>query len=87
MPCICEFDGIQIYMYVPDHNPPHFHARVRGIEAQITIDDVKVLMNLINHGLDATDFAAFQTQLGKHLPATEREDNLPDTPSPLATQS
>ena len=43
MPCICEFDGIQIYMYVPDHNPPHFHVRVRGLEAQITIDDASIL--------------------------------------------
>lgn len=43
MPCICEFDGIQIYMYVPDHNPPHFHVRVRGLEAQITIEDASIL--------------------------------------------
>jgi Domain of unknown function (DUF4160) len=43
MPCICEFDGIQIYMYVPDHNPPHFHARARGLEAQITIAAAEIL--------------------------------------------
>ncbi len=43
MPCICEFDGIQIYMYVPDHNPPHFHVRVHGLEAQITITDPDIL--------------------------------------------
>ncbi len=43
MPCICEFDGIQIYMYVPDHNPPHFHVRVRGLEAQIAIATAEVL--------------------------------------------
>ena len=51
MPCICEFDGIQIYMYVPDHNPPHFHARARGREAQIAIADASIL-----HGaLEQTD--------------------------------
>jgi hypothetical protein len=43
VPCICEFDGIQIYMYVPDHNPPHFHVRVRGLEAQIAIATVEIL--------------------------------------------
>ena len=43
MPCICEFDGIQIYMYVPDHNPPHFHVRVRGLEAQIAIATAEIL--------------------------------------------
>lgn len=43
MPCICEFDGVQIYMYVPDHNPPHFHARARGQEAQIAITSAAIL--------------------------------------------
>ena len=33
MPCICEFDGIQIYMYDNDHQPPHFHVYVRGEQA------------------------------------------------------
>ncbi len=48
MPCICEFDGIQIYMYVPDHNPPHFHARVSGREAQITIANPEILRGDLN---------------------------------------
>ena len=43
MPCICEFDGIQIYMYVPDHNPPHFHVRTGGQEAQVVIATLAVL--------------------------------------------
>ena len=30
-------------MYVPDHNPPHFHARVSGLEAQITIANPDIL--------------------------------------------
>ena len=30
-------------MYVPDHNPPHFHVRVRGLEAQIAIATAEVL--------------------------------------------
>ncbi|MEZ4869354.1 MAG: DUF4160 domain-containing protein [Caldilineaceae bacterium] len=48
MPCICEFDGIQIYMYVPDHNPPHFHVRVGGIEAQIDIANAEILRGTLN---------------------------------------
>lgn len=43
MPCICEFDGIQIYMYVPDHNPPHFHVRARDQEAQIDLRTFEIL--------------------------------------------
>ena len=27
MPEICHFYGIVITMYLPDHNPPHFHVR------------------------------------------------------------
>ena len=48
MPCICEFDGIQIYMYVPDHNPPHFHVRARGVQAQIDMITFEVLRGELN---------------------------------------
>ena len=30
-------------MYVPDHNPPHFHVRVRGEEAQIDMRTYEIL--------------------------------------------
>lgn len=42
MPCICEFDGIQIYMYDDDHQPPHFHVRARGQQAIIDIQTFDV---------------------------------------------
>lgn len=48
MPCICEFDGIQIYMYVPDHNPPHFHVRARGQEAQVDLASSEILRGALN---------------------------------------
>ena len=34
MPRICEFYGIVIYMYRPDHPPAHFHARYGEYEAR-----------------------------------------------------
>lgn len=37
MPTISEFYGILIRMYYLDHAPPHFHARVGGREAQVSI--------------------------------------------------
>lgn len=43
VPRIAEFDGIVIAMYFRDHNPPHFHARYQGSEAQITINPVELL--------------------------------------------
>ncbi|MBS7363440.1 MAG: DUF4160 domain-containing protein [Paludibacteraceae bacterium] len=39
MPEICCFYGISIYMYMDDHNPPHFHVKYQEYEAIVTIED------------------------------------------------
>jgi hypothetical protein len=39
MPEISSFYGIVIYMYMSEHNPPHFHVKYQGYEAIITIQD------------------------------------------------
>lgn len=39
MPEISQFYGIIIYMYVSEHNPPHFHVWYGDYKAIITIDD------------------------------------------------
>ena len=39
MPEISSFYGIAIYMYMSEHNPPHFHVKYQGYEAIITIKD------------------------------------------------
>lgn len=38
MPAISMFYGIIIYMYVDDHNPPHFHARYQDYEALFDLE-------------------------------------------------
>ena len=43
MPRISAFYGIVIYMYRPDHPPPHFHAQYGEHIAQITLDTLDVL--------------------------------------------
>jgi hypothetical protein len=43
VPRLSEFYGIVIYMYWRDHNPPHFHAMYGGEEAQVAIDDFRIL--------------------------------------------
>lgn len=43
MPRISAFYGIIIYMYRPDHPPPHFHARYGENVAQIRLDTSEVL--------------------------------------------
>lgn len=42
MPRLSEFDGIVIFMYFADHNPPHFHAIYGEHEALIAIGDGSV---------------------------------------------
>ena len=39
MPEISSFYGIVIYMYMSEHNPPHFHVKYQDYEAIITIKD------------------------------------------------
>ncbi len=39
MPEISSFYGIAIYMYLSEHNPPHFHVKYQGYEAIITIKE------------------------------------------------
>ena len=40
MACIKIIDGIKIYIYARDHNPPHFHAIVVEYEELIVIADL-----------------------------------------------
>ena len=39
MPEISKFYGILIYMYVDDHNPPHFHVWYNNYKAIVFIKD------------------------------------------------
>jgi hypothetical protein len=42
VPRICEFNGIEIYMYHDDHPWPHFHVRYAEFEASVRIDTLKL---------------------------------------------
>ena len=46
IPEISRFYGIIIYMYINDHNPPHFHVWYNEYEAVITIDEGIVIGSL-----------------------------------------
>lgn len=46
MPNISFFYGIVIYMYASEHNPPHFHAKYQGSDAEIDFDG-----NILNGSL------------------------------------
>ncbi|MCQ2243388.1 MAG: DUF4160 domain-containing protein [Bacteroidaceae bacterium] len=60
MPQISEFYGISIYMYINDHQPPHFHVKYNDYEAFVNIDNGVVkgelprrVINLVFEWLDA----------------------------------
>ena len=42
MPEICRFDGISIYVYWSDHNPPHFHAEYAEFRLEVDIRSISV---------------------------------------------
>ena len=37
MPEISRFYGIIIYMYIDDHNPPHFHVEYAGFKCLVDV--------------------------------------------------
>ena len=39
---ICEFNGVEIYMYHDDHPWPHFHVLYAEFEASVRIDTMVV---------------------------------------------
>jgi hypothetical protein len=43
VPRLCAFYGIVIWMYRPDHPPPHFHAQYGEHVAQIELATLRVL--------------------------------------------
>ncbi|MGH2860860.1 MAG: DUF4160 domain-containing protein [Solirubrobacteraceae bacterium] len=43
MPRLSVFYGIVIYMYRPDHPPPHFHAQYGEHIAQIQLGSLEIL--------------------------------------------
>ena len=49
MPRISYFYGIAIWMYRPDHAPPHFHAQYGEHWAQISIANQEVLNGSLPH--------------------------------------
>ena len=42
MPEICRFDGICVYVYFSDHNPPHFHAEYAEFRLKVNIRNISV---------------------------------------------
>ena len=47
MPQISSFYGIVIWMYLEDHNPPHFHATYGEFEILICIRDLSIYAGYI----------------------------------------
>jgi hypothetical protein len=50
LPRISSFEGISIYMYFRDHNPPHFHAIYGKHQAQVRIPEWTILAGTLPAG-------------------------------------
>lgn len=42
MPELCRFDGIRIFIYPGDHDPPHFHAWRADYRLKVDINELAV---------------------------------------------
>ncbi len=42
MPELCRFDGIRVFIYPGDHDPPHFHARRADFRVKVDIHTIGV---------------------------------------------
>ena len=51
MPEISRFYGIVIYMYIADHNPPHFHIWYDDYKATMTITDGIITGSLLRRAI------------------------------------
>jgi len=61
MPTIAILSGCSIAMYAGDHQPPHFHVRMRdGREVLVGISNVSVLRGTVPRRelIEALDWAA-----------------------------
>ena len=47
MPCIKMIGSIKIYVYLRDHNPPHFHAKYAEYEELIIIENLKTYSGIL----------------------------------------
>jgi hypothetical protein len=47
MPTVAIIDGIKIKLYWDEHFPAHFHAELAEYEAQIAIDNLRVIEGYI----------------------------------------
>ena len=65
MPRLSVFYGIAIYMYRPDHPPPHFHAEYGEHVAQIELGSLEIL-----NGIATAPRAAARSRMGS--PASRR---------------
>ena len=43
MPTVAVVDGVKIELYFDEHPPPHFHVKIAGYRAQVSIDALSVI--------------------------------------------
>jgi hypothetical protein len=79
MPRLSAFYGITIYMYRPDHAPPHFHAQYGEYIAQIQLGSFEIL----NGHLPLRALRLVREWAALHAAELERDWDLAQALEPL----
>lgn len=79
MPRLSTFYGIVIWIYRPDHPPPHFHAQYGAETAQIELGTLRVL----NGSLPARALAPVRQWAGLHPGELQQNWELAQRLEPL----
>ena len=79
MPRLSAFYGIVIYMYRPDHPPPHFHARYGEHIAQLELGSLEIL----NGDLPARALRLVREWARQHADELEHDWELAQALEPL----
>jgi hypothetical protein len=79
VPRLSAFYGIAIYMYRPDHPPPHFHAQYDQYIAQIELGTLQIL----NGHLPARALRLVREWARLHADELQRDWDLAQALEPL----
>ena len=84
MPEVCRFDGIRVYIYPGDHDPPHFHARRADFRVKIEIGTMELTRGRMPSNVDGRWLSWAEEHQAELMEAWERvgAGQVPDRIAP-----
>ena len=75
MPELCRFRGAVIYIYVADHNPPHFHVLHGGRDVEVGITPVRIIVGSLPRHIERLVLEWARVRQQELLAAWDRMQN------------